>query len=192
MKQRAIELYARMIEEIGERRMPAALPLVVAEAGFQIAAKYWMILQDELANYCFPCESEEIHFFKTLKPRFTAEMEFYSLAFHISLPLPPDPVIRRYFYKMESARLRKFIECNWKFYHYYKSGATSHDKEYFTRDNSDLSHLPAARVYDADSRTSTSHDGLVASILALERYDRYVEEQIREQQAGNDGIPAQP
>jgi hypothetical protein len=80
----------------------------------------------------------------------------------------------------ESSRLEKFIKKNKMFYDYYKKGSREKDEEYFTRPNNDLSNFLEAKAIDLDSRASTSHDHLVTTIMALERYCEFAKEMLNE------------
>lgn len=151
----------------------------ISECCFHVADRYWSTLRNEVAEYQFKTPEEEIAFFKTIKPKFTSEIEYYSLVYHMSIHLPHDPVKLEYAWAREAGRLRKFIRKNRAFYNYCTSGCTSIDSQYFIRKNNDLSTFTQVKVYDADCRAATSHDSLVASILALERYHRYAEEQLQ-------------
>jgi hypothetical protein len=79
------------------------------------------------------------------------------------------------FWNSEALRLEKFIKANQGFYDYYKKGETDKDEIYFRRDNSDFSNFLKARPYDLEHRAATSHDHLIANIIALEKYQIYVQ-----------------
>lgn len=76
--------------------------------------------------------------------------------------------------------MEKFKEENRDFYAYYKAGCTCEDEKHFTRACNDLGNLLVVRVYDMDERASTSHDHLIANVLALEEYEKYVEEKLKD------------
>jgi hypothetical protein len=178
MKKRAEYLYSHLLQDMDHCKRKGFDTKREAECCFHIADKYWAILKHEVVHYDFSNEQDEIDFFRVIKPKFTSEIEYYNLVFHMSLPLPDDPVSHEYLWRIEAQRLKKFIQSNQEFYDYYKSGRNDRDHEYFIRVNSDLSNFPKIKVYDMDSRANTSHDSLVASLIALERYDRYVAEQL--------------
>ncbi len=139
---------------------------------FTIAMKVWKILQQKLEGFVFATDDEEIYFFKYIKPLFTSEVEYYNLLYHTRLFLPQnDPVQAQAFWERESRRFQRFKEEHQEFYRYYQSGFTNKDVDYFIRANSDLSNYALAKVYDLYEYATTSHDHLVASILALEKYD---------------------
>ena len=76
--------------------------------------------------------------------------------------------------------MEKFVKEQMAFYNYYKTGRTEFDEEYFLRANNDLSNFICARPYDLVERATTSHDHLVAKILALERFANYSVQRLEE------------
>lgn len=150
------------------------------ECCFNICNKYWAMLKHDVANYKFEREDQEIEFFKTIKPLFTSELEYCGLRSYAELfkESTNDPVILKQFWLKEAMRHAKFIEDNSEFYQYYKNGNKENDETWFIRDHSDLSNFLSARPYDLDERAATSHDYLVARIIALKKYAEYVEREI--------------
>jgi hypothetical protein len=74
------------------------------------------------------------------------------------------------FWQRESGRLEKFISENKLFYDYYKSGSSSKDAGWFVQ----IAAKPANEFEKFAEPVVSSHGGLVALLLALERYDGYV------------------
>lgn len=180
MKELADNLYQMMMSDIDLISKKGLSEVEVIECCFQITTTYWVRLRDRLANHQFKNQEEEIEFFKTVKPKFTSEIEYYNLLYHTQLFKPEyDPIEILKFWKREAERLGRFIQDNKLFYEYYKSGVVVQDEDYFIRDNRDLSNFKEAKVYDLDNRAATSHDHMVASILTLEKYDEYVKGQLK-------------
>jgi hypothetical protein len=129
----------------------------------------------------FEDEKEEIDFFRSIKPKITSEVEYYSLLYHTELFKPVDGSSEiMNFWDREAKRFERFVGENRMFYEYYRNGSIRKDKIFFTRSNNNLSNFPAAKVYDLEEKATTSHDHLVAQIIALERYHKYIEEQLKE------------
>ena len=179
MKKLATRLHNRLVSEIElckAKKLPADEEI---ERCFLIAKGYWKTLQERLEGYVFYTTEEEIYFFKDIKPLFTAEIEYYNLLYHTRLFQPQyDPVQVKAFWEREARRLQKFKEEQEEFYIYYKVGCTARDEDYFVRANNDFSNFIEAKVYDLNSDAATSGDQLVSGILALERYNAYVQEQL--------------
>lgn len=134
------------------------------EQCYGIADKYWIYVKKEMKNYRFKDKKEEILFFKGIKPKFLAEKEYYSLLYHASLfaPLGNAPEEMEFWIR-ESGRFDKFIKENESFYLYLKSGCTDKDEVLFLGDE-----------LGAEGPTTVSYAQLVASIMALEKYNAYV------------------
>lgn len=138
------------------------------ELCYHIADKYWLYVKTKMKEYCFNNINEEIIFFKTIKPKFLAEKEYYSLLYHASLFLPADAEARALdFWLREKGRLKKFINENQQFYDYYKSGKTDRDEELFWKDD-----------LEAEGLNTASYAQLIGTIIALERYDLFVREKL--------------
>jgi len=170
-----------MQEDMGHCRKKELGRLEEVECCFHMAERFWALLRADLSGHVFDRIDDEIKFFKYTKPKFTSEVEYYSLLYHAELFRKDvhDAVDLRHFWTREKRRLKKFIAENEVFYQYYKEGKCEFDELYFVRSNSDLSNFPKAKVYDLEEKAATSHDSLVTMILALERYTMFIEEEMR-------------
>lgn len=119
-------------------------------------------LVDPYGTTVFEHACEEIKFFKKIKPPFHAEHIFYRFRYHAALyqAEETDPARLQQFISRELLRLDRFININRAFYTYYKQDLTYHDKLWFTRQPG----LPGR----------SSHDPLIAWLLAHEKYNRYL------------------
>lgn len=174
MKQRFEELYDSLLKELGVMRERYRHPRQQVEHCFLTCNRYYSILRYEVAFHTFANEEEEIFFFKHCKPLFVAEMEYYSLYYHALLFKEEvhDFVRLRQFWSREALRFPKFQAEQKDFYKYYKSGRTDKDRIYFTRAT-----VNEFASYDLDASVATTHDPFVSTLLALERYDKFVQEQ---------------
>ena len=148
------------------------------ECCYQVCTNYWNAVKEKLAAYEFDTMEAEINFFRNIKPKFTSEIEYYNLLYHSSLFYPPDIRARKRFWMREAERLNKFTNDNKDFYCYYKTGQTHKDHLYFVRANNKNLEAMKCKPFGVNSHTSTSHDCLIAFILALEKYTVYVNEKI--------------
>jgi hypothetical protein len=143
------------------------------EAGFKIAVKKWMELSEILRLYHFNSQEEEIHFFKTLKPKFTSEIEYYTLVYHAILFKPAERSSLLHFWGREYGRLRRFKTENKTFIKCYLNNKSSQTPYFFLRKYYTLRNVQYIRLYDSDVTLSTNGDWLVAKLLALEKYRHY-------------------
>lgn len=151
------------------------------ECCYQMADRYWRELKEYLEVYQFTSEQEEIEFFKTVKPQFTSEIEYYNLVYH-SLLFRPEPLERhswKTFWQREQNRLQKFMEETPDFYAYHASGRTDQDADYYLRKNNG-DYFAGFRSFETGSKFTTRYDPLVSTLLALERYSLYVQEEMKD------------
>jgi hypothetical protein len=138
------------------------------ELCYHVVNKYWLYIKTVMKEYIFKSKNEEIIFFKTIKPKFLAEKEYYSLVYHAYLFLPPDNgVIAKDFWLREKERLEKFITDNQLFYDYYKTGRTDRDEDFFLKDD-----------LEAEGPFTASYSQMIGTILALERYNCFVRKKL--------------
>jgi hypothetical protein len=182
MKTVSQKLYQSMLQDIDLCKQKQLHIVDEIECCFQICNEYWTVLRERVAKYEFSNREDEIEFFKKTKPLFTSEVEYFSLLSYAELTRSEmaDPVELQRFWNKEALRLEKFINKSWIIYDYYKNGNKYHDEQYFIRANSNLSNFLESKAYQDDDKTATSHDYLIARIMALEKYHDYVKRQLEE------------
>ena len=181
MKHQFQYIYGQMQADVDKCRQQGMTELEQVECCFRKAASFWMQVREELKHYNFKGEEEEIDFFKNVKPLFTSQIEFYTLIYQGILFRPEeDPVKIESFWESEAARLHRFQENKGEFVQYYKSGDTSLDKQYFLRNNNTPRNGIVSKIYDKNINFSTSHDWLVAALIAQEKYHEYTRGKLKE------------
>lgn len=174
MNQKAEQLYETMLQDMEYCRRKGLGSGMELECLFHICTRYWAILQSEAENYEFESEEEEVIFFKIMKPKFVSEKIYCGLVGNALLftegSNQPDELKK--FWDKELLRLEKFTATNAGFYEYYKSGCTNRDSEWFTRKKDFLSNNP-------DEKAVTAQDQQVSTLLALERYAKYVMQEMK-------------
>jgi hypothetical protein len=180
MLQYANQLYEQMQEEIREVKRDSSTYMEEIEACFQVALKYWKELRKELICYEFKSTSDEIYFFKCIKPKFTSEIEFYNLVYSAELFKPIELAEEEVekFWNKESYRLKRFISDNLGFVVYYKDCKKNRDEQFFLREHLDVSNLPEVRLFEIGNGDSTNCDHVVSRLLALEKYSEYINTKI--------------
>ncbi len=112
---------------------------------------------------------EEIEFYKKIKVPTLSKLLYFVKMYNIEVKRPygSNKTLMRY-YKREIANLQTYLNENHQFYRYYRSGSTHLDNLYFTQNNSDLKLYPESVLYYAESEFSTSHDAILAMLIANE------------------------
>ncbi len=138
-------------------------------------------LKSHFQNHTFQNKSEEIEFFKIIKPELVSKLLYHNEIYSIELSKPSGSTkdIRKY-YKKENAKLKKFFNENIEFYRYYRSGNTSLDKKYFVRRKHDIKFSIDNAYFQSDHNFTTTHDYKIAQIIAYNALQSYLEEKIKQ------------
>lgn len=137
------------------------------------------ILKSILAQYKFLDWSDEIYFFKNTKPQFVAVYIYYSKVLSIEASKPyADAQTLRTYYENERAGLLYFYNDQKEFISYYRRRSTFLDKKYFVRFKFDFKLKLSPELYNYDQEFCTSHDHIVAQIMANDLLDQYLSKRI--------------
>lgn len=123
----------------------------------------------------FKSSEEEIHFFKHTKPRIFSKLIFYTKRIGIENKRCRGCMRSQVKYlNKEIALLQEYINDNAEFYLYLKRGASELDKYYFIRNNDNIRIHESNLYCFADEQFSTSHDSIVATLIAFEDLIKYL------------------
>ena len=174
MKLRSDQLYNEMQHDLSHCRDKGFLLQVETECCFRISEKYWQLLRDDIRKFGFTSLTDEIFFFKEIKPKFIAELEYFRLINYAANFCPDDtfPHDQKNFWTRQMNRLDKFKAQNEQFWIYYSSGQVSKDEIYFIRGDKDDDE------YSFD-KTASNFDELTGQLLARQRYNVYAREKLR-------------
>jgi len=154
-------------------------PIKYAEQAIKRLITILERLKTTFLNYQFENKSEEIDFFRNVKPQFAAKLIYYNDIYNIETnkPFGSKKAIRKY-YNAELIKLETYFSENLEFYRYYRTGNSNLDNKYFIRGKHDVRHTLDSFYFQADHRFSTSHDYKVARILANDTIKIYLETEI--------------
>lgn len=128
-----------------------------------------------MVEYEFESAAEEVFFFKELKPQFISQFIYYSKLLDIETSKPnAGQYILKEYYEIELNSLKRFVDDHHTFYEYYRRKATYMDERYFVRRQYDFKMRVDANMYNYDENFTTSHDHLVAQIMANDRLEQYL------------------
>jgi hypothetical protein len=175
MKQYCKILYHQLQKDIEHCKGKMFAPDKEVECCFRIANNYWRELYENLRSYEFGNDETEMEFFKKWKPKFTSEIEYHNLVYHSLLfqPTALDTAIS--FWARECKRMEKFKTDNKEFIECYCNGKSELTTYFFLRKYYDPRNILDAKIYDGDAAFMTNGDHPAAMLLALERYEQYVE-----------------
>lgn len=126
----------------------------------------------------FANESEEIRFFRIVKPQVLGKLIFYNKVFRIETACPVNngKIYTNYFSSQLKLLKQEYVEhiCNADFYRYYRSGRTDRDNEYFRLGKINYYDHLNSYVFEIDPNFSTYYDYKVARIITNELLYNYL------------------
>jgi hypothetical protein len=143
--------------------------LLKAEKGIKITKDTLLAMRRYVLENNFKTKEAEIFFFKNSKPQIYSKLIYYVKLFNIESKRPRGSKKSQAKYlNNHIERLQAFFNDNLEFYHYFRRGATTFDKQYFLRGQADIRLHSDAFHFFTDEQFSTSHDSTVATILAFD------------------------
>jgi len=136
-------------------------------------------LKEMISKHHFESLSEEVYFFKKLKPEFISKFIYYSTILDLEShkPAAGKKVLKKY-YEAEQEKLKNFYVSQSEFYSYYKRNASYLDHKIFVRNSYDMKMKLSFGFYNFDASFTTSHDHLIARFIANQQFDQYLKNQI--------------
>lgn len=150
-----------------------------AELSVPVCVKALDAVKKLVQKHGFKSEKNEILFFKHLKPKIASKLIYHVQVFNIETRRPSGTKKqqKKYFEK-ELKALNRFTENNLDLCQYYRSDSTFLDEKYFMRGKADIHLILDSNFFNFDSTFNTSHDHLVAQILANDMLSLYIREEL--------------
>lgn len=127
----------------------------------------------------FKSAQEEIHFFKNTKPRIFAKLIYYTKKFEIESKRHRGCInSQRKYLNKKIVLLQEYMNDNSEFHMYLRRGGTELDEHYFIRNEKNIRIHPSNLYCITDERFSTSHDAIVASLIAYEELIQFLQIEI--------------
>jgi len=153
--------------------------LYKAEKGIALVEKCIRKLQQQIVGQDFETQSDEIYFFKHVKPQIFSKLIYYIRLFSIESKRPRGKDVAQIKYLQQQIdKLQTFFNDNLEFYNYYRRGAMSMDEQYFVRGNRDLRMPLESFHFLIDDEFSTCQDGTVATIMAYDMLIVYLRKEV--------------
>jgi hypothetical protein len=104
---------------------------------------------------------------------------YYNQIYKIERKKPSggNRILKKY-YNSELSKLKAFFDKELDFYQYFRSGNTYLDYKYFIRGEFDIKLALDSYYFETDASFATSHDFKVATILANDLIQLYIENQL--------------
>jgi hypothetical protein len=149
------------------------------ESCFWAAIKSYGKLKRQVLKTCFANKEEEIEFFKEIKPKFTAFIEFFVIATESLWFVKNESVNPILFWKDEMEKYARFCERHHAFVHYYEKGARELDDDYFLQTTEDSAGDFQSMMFEDSTELHSSKDWLVRSYLAHRMYFGFAKEKLK-------------
>lgn len=181
MRTYAQELITDLNEQLEEIHFDTSDPIVYSGRAINSVGSILEKLKNFLMSYSFANKSDEIQFFREIKPQFASKLIYYNEIYKMETqkPLGSNKVQRKY-YNVELNKLHDFFDQNSHFYTYVRTGNRYLDKKYFVRGKHDFKLCIDSFHLQADLGFSTSHDYKLAKILANNTLKTYIEGKLKE------------
>ncbi len=176
---RSIRFYEDLLNDIKLCRRKGMNEQEELESCFEMATNYITQLAKDVSGYQFGSPTDEILFFKTIKPLFTAEAEYFTYCYHAVMF--KDSVSEQgrteleVFYRRQLQRRNKFSRENLAFYEYMIAGSTVNDHCWFKRLEVD----PFRCLFDKQ----------LATYVAIQKYELFIQEALKEMGADSSKLP---
>ena len=146
-------------------------------------------LKEFAVGYKFKDPTREIEFFKQLKPRLASRLIYYNEVHNLEAARPfGSPKALRRYYAAELDKLKVFFQSNRDFCTYWRKGSTYLDELYFLRDKGRQGIIMDSCFFQADRRFATSHDYTLAKMMASERLQAFLENEMRKHHSGHPAL----
>ena len=178
-----IESVSRLLHDMDDQLKFISLeqddPIKCTQVSIDVCLKAVEKLKTIILKYKFRGQGDEMKFFKETKPKFMAPLIYNLKVFKIESRKPNgSDKIRRKYLLNELDKLKHYFDSNLDFYRYYRTQSNYLDHKYFLRGKFDIRLTVDSFFFEADDRFSTSHDFKVAKILAHDRLQVYLEEEL--------------
>ncbi len=137
-------------------------------------------LKKFVSNYTFKNQEEEIAFFKDYKPKLLSQLLYNRKVLHILIKTPPgNSEMLLDYYQNNLKTITNFFNTHQEFYQYYRLRSTYNDAIYFVRHNKSLLHLTDCNRLELEPAFTSSHDHIVAQIMANDKLEQYLKNEIQ-------------
>jgi hypothetical protein len=151
-----------------------------AEESYLVLEKAYARLHSFVLKYKFKSRSEEIFYFKTLKPKISAKLIYFLKVYHIETKKPQGSnKAKKKYLQNELHKINDYFEENIDFIRYYRSNESYLDHLYFVRDKIDFKRSPETFSIELDRKQGTSFDYKIAKIMANDLLQVYLHEELR-------------
>jgi hypothetical protein len=134
-------------------------------------------LRKAMPDLVFSDTAAEIAFFKEVKPLLYSKFIYYVQLYNYRIKMPPGGEAARRSYIGEKLRgIHRFFEDNLYFYQYFRAGSDYLDERYYTR--AGAASPVDLQDFAISDQFSTSHDYMLSKIIANEKFQVFLENEL--------------
>jgi len=153
--------------------------LLKSKDAVQCLVKGLRELKAFILNHHFPDHTQEIQFFKETKPNYISRLLYHMQVCNIKTHCPKGTRSNQEsYYQNELSKIESFQSAHFDFYIYYKTGSTHLDHTYFVRSDNIPIPYDESLITFLDPGFSTSHDHLLAKLIAYDQLGDFLTHQI--------------
>ena len=143
--------------------------------GIKVAETTLGKLKNDVLTNEFEAQEDEIIFFKTIKPKVHGKLIYFIKRFQVETKCPVgSKKLQIKYFEKAIAHLQQYYHDHLEFYQYHCSEATHLDEHYFLRRPNNHCLYTQAPYCFFDHRFSTSHDSILATIMANDELINYL------------------
>lgn len=177
LKQQCDRLYKKVLLQLAYYETTATDEKKWVEWSFSFTTKAWLSIQERVEGVVFCDPQEEINFYKILKPKFVGLIDFLTLLYRSILFQPEDIKEKREYWKRELATCKIFLSKHKSFCRYHEQGETGMDPVYFVQQNNKQPLIFG--INENIWHVITSYSYLLARVISIKKYQRYVTQKIK-------------
>ena len=147
---------------------------IQTESCFKCCLRNWEACKTMVRETGFDNDDAEIRFFRLFKPRFTGQLEYYSLVYQYQLFHPHAPGDLAAFRRRERDKIDRFHIAHAAFIAYCNGGYAYDDHRYFLRRNFDPGELTYVRPFDRDPEFRTAGDWTLTLLTGNDLYEHFL------------------
>lgn len=169
-------LYKKILQQLAGYETTSTDEKTLIEWGFRIFTRAWFSILKELDSYQFAGQQEEIIFYKTLKPKFTGHIDYFTLLYKSFLFQQGHEPGEIEYWKNELADCTGFLLKHSAFCRYYKEGDTGMDHIYFVQKNNQEPLIFG--INENKCSVVTSYSNLLSRVISITKYRHYLQKKI--------------
>lgn len=146
-------------------------------------------IHQNLKEYQFQSQAEEIQFFKNVKPDIMSKLIFEKNMLKIETMAPQVKELKLVYYQSQLNSYAIYSSINPVFYDYYRSNATEFDSVYFVRNNRSPIMDAECSYIHFDARFSTYYDYKLAKIKAWDKVIKTLDAKIQKLKTQDNKAP---